>query len=196
MGIAELRATVEARAREQIDAVRAEAEQRAVRLLAEARAEVERRRGARVEQERRSLLREQVARLDEVRRGARGRVLRSREALLERVFAAARRAVDGEPSLLPEASEVATRVERALAALPAGPCHFVCSPPCAEAVEAALAGREDATIEIDPESSPGFLARGAEGRLEVDARWDALLEQRRAELAIEVLRRVAEAGPP
>lgn len=193
MGIADLRESVEQRAREQVAAVRRDAAERAERLLAEARAERERRREADLERERAVLRREAVARQSDARRAAREQVLRSREALLERVFAAARRAADADPALQPAPGVIAARVGDALTKLPVGPVTFTCSPELAEAVEASLRERADATVEIDPALSPGFVARGAEGRLEVDARWEALLEQRRSELSIEVLRRLGEA---
>jgi vacuolar-type H+-ATPase subunit E/Vma4 len=192
LGLADLRASVEQRARDEIAALQREATERAEHLLAEARAERARRREARLEDERRALRRELAGRRSEARRAARARVLRSREACLDAVFARARSAVEADPALLPEAGEIAARVEAALAALPPGPAVFTCSPGVAEAVEAALRDRDDARVEVAPDASPGFLARGAEGRLEVDARWEALLEQRREELAIELLHRLAE----
>jgi vacuolar-type H+-ATPase subunit E/Vma4 len=192
LGIAELRTAIVQQAEERVAAMRRDADEQSARLREETLAEVARRDAARLERERAALSRETDAQLARFRQAARGRVLEARASLLDRVFAAARRSLRDDPACSLTSAELSSRLERALAQLPAGAATIACSPCTASAALALLADRADVSVEVDSELSPGFRAIGADARLVIDASASALLEQQRDELAIEVLRRLHE----
>jgi len=194
MGVAELRAALEAEGRERAAGVLRAADEQVEKLLADARAEAARRRAAELRAQEAVLRREAHARLAQARRRAQRRVLEAREALLERVFAAAREAL-AEPSATAPAPDAAvTLVRQLLAHLPPGEASLVCAPFLAPAIEAALAGRGDVRVRSDPALAAGLRVSGAQGRLELDATPSTLLDLHRSELAIVVLREFERRG--
>jgi len=194
MGLAELRAALEAEGRERAAGVLRAADEQVEKLLADSRAEAARRRAAELRAQEAVLRREVRARLAQVRRRAQRRVLEAREALLERVFAAARELLAEPSATAPASDAVGALVRQVLAHLPPGEASLTCAPFLAPGVEAALAGRGDASVRSDPTLAAGLRVSAAQGRLELDATPSTLLDLHRGELALVVLRELEQRG--
>lgn len=189
MGIDALKAAVESEGRERASRIRREAEQQAAGLRADAAAELDRRVSRALHGEEPKLSREFGGRLAAVRREARGRVLGQRDALLDRVFEAAQRALPRDLEAPGARSAFEARLERALGELPDA-AVVRCPPALAEAARQAVARHAAVRVEEDPELAGGFRALAEHGRLEVDATLETLLALHRPRLSIEVLRRL------
>ena len=156
-----------------MEAIRRGAEERIAALRAEHEAAAAQHR-ADVLRRKELELRADLARdLAGARTAGQRRVLESRDALLERVFTAAR-------ALLPEA----------LGFVPPGPAVVTCSPGVAARLEGQLDARADLSVETRDDVAAGFRVTGADGALVVDATLARLLEGERPALSIEVLERL------
>jgi vacuolar-type H+-ATPase subunit E/Vma4 len=177
-----------------VEAIRREAEERIAALRAEQEAAAEQHRAdvlRRKEVELRAALAGDLA---GARAAGQRRVLESRDALLGRVFTAAR-------ALLPEALErpaarerLIERAREALGFVPPGPAVIACSQGVAAVLEGRLDARTDLSVETRDDVAAGFRITGADGALVVDATLERLLELERPALSIEVLDRLEGKG--
>jgi vacuolar-type H+-ATPase subunit E/Vma4 len=196
LGIDELRTAIEAEGRARVAAVLHDASEQAARIGRETQASADLHRRdalARAEAELRCDARMRVAKAE---RAARSRVLEARAGLLDRVFELAR---DALPAALeaPGARErLIAHAEPAMAHMPEGPVVVTASSDLSTALEATLGGREGVRVESDGELPAGFRVSSADGALVVDATLEKLLDLRRPELAIQVLRRLEERALP
>ena len=199
MRIEALTGALEAEGRQQATELRREAAEEAVRIHAEAEEAVARRVAEALRLQEVGLRREGEVRLAGVRREARARVLAEREAFLERVFDAARRAFPRDLEDPQVRRAFVRRLRRALPHL-TGTVVVRCAPDLAAAARDALPEGSEARVEPDPEleAEPGFRALAADGAVEVEATLPRLLERHRPHLAIGVLRDLERdrAGPP
>jgi vacuolar-type H+-ATPase subunit E/Vma4 len=192
VGIEELRQALEQEGRDRVAAILAEAEAEVERMRGDAERDVARERGERLAREEATLRRESHHRIAAERDSARRLVLEAREALLERVIELAAeelgRAIE-EPG---RRTWLLARAREALAHLPEGPSRLVASSAVAPALTEALADLADVRVEADPELAAGFRATSGDGAVLVDVTAPTLIEQRRATLAIDALRRLAQ----
>jgi vacuolar-type H+-ATPase subunit E/Vma4 len=192
VGIEALKTAVEAEGRERAARIRRAAEQEAARIRDEAENERDRRIARALRDREPGLRRELGGRLDAARREARARVLAQRDAFLDRVFDAARRALPRDLTTPGTRAAFEARLARALEQLPE-PVVVGCPPPLADVAGATVAGRAGVRVQPDPDLESGFRARCDEAGLEVDGTLATLLELHRPRLAIEVLHRLGAA---
>lgn len=188
MAVDALLAALERDADREVSRRRTEARERAGTIIARAAAAADLRRAAM--RERLSLARRaEVARhAAEATRDLKGRVLRARAELLERVFGrAAERLARIDPARWLE--RVPLLVEQTLRYLDPGRAVVVCRPEALEPVRAALGTRE-AKIEVREDAAAGLLGRTADGTVLVDNTLMARLERLRPDLAIRLLVRI------
>jgi len=169
-----------------------EAEERSAGIAARAGAETDRRRAMHLERlalGRRQAIERKVA---GARAEARARYLSAREALLERVFAMASASLERMPAARYAAS-VPRLIAEAARFLEGGPAVLRCPPDALAATEEATRGLPD--LAVEPADLPaGVVARSADGRVTVDNTLRAILDRRRAALAIGLAARI-EGGP-
>lgn len=188
MAVDALLAALERDADSEVSRRRTEARERAETIIARAAAAADRRRAAMME--RLSLTRRaEVARhAAEATRDLKGRVLRARAELLERVFGqAALRLARIEPGRWLE--RVPLLVEQTLRYLEPGRAVLVCRPEAEGPVRAAVGIRE-VKIEVREDAPAGLLGRTADGSVVVDNTLTARLERLRPDLAIRLLARI------
>ena len=138
-------------------------------------------------QARQAALRRELA---DARRAARRRELEAGEALLARVLARAR-------ALFPEVSGT-DEYRRSLTALCAEtlsylegvPCRIRCQPADVALVSAAVAQREDVTVEASTGVGPGLVAEALDGSVTIDQTLDARLTRLAGSLAMDLIAEV------
>ena len=124
--------------------------------------------------------------LSEARREARRRVLETRARTIEEVLGQARELVL-QGALAERMREAVPRLLRAaFERVGDGACRVRCSPELAEATREALGARTEVSVEPDEAVVAGVIVEAQEGRLVVDATPAALLEARRAHLAVAI----------
>ena len=188
MGLEELIGELERDGRERLDreleAARAEAERRS----GEAAARRERRRAEALAALDRELEAESAVALAEARRRARAGVLAAREAMLERVFDAARTRL-GEAARSSAATGLFERtLEESLLVVAGSPIVVRVSPALEAFVRERLAGREDVRLDVDGSTGSGFVVAAADGSVEVDGTLEGRLARLAPRLRVEVLR--------
>lgn len=188
MAVDALLAALERDADSEVSRRRTEARERAETIIARAAAAADRRRAAMME--RLSLTRRaEVARhAAEATRDLKGRVLRARAELLERVFGqAAERLAKIEPGRWLE--RVPLLVDQTLRYLEPDRAVLVCRPEAQEPVRTAV-GIQEVKIEVREDAPAGLLGRTADGSVVVDNTLTARLERLRPDLAIRLLARI------
>lgn len=186
-----------------IAALEREAAERASEILDQARAEASRIREAaerEVGRERAQVLDrgETAARIAAARRRAEASrkaaraVLEAREELLERVFGAAREALDEAGRSTAYREALPRHLAEALRFIDGG-AVVTCGPDLAEDVRRAIADRPDVEVRTDPAAPPGFAVGSMDGRVAVEGGLAERLARRADLLAIEILTRL-EAG--
>lgn len=187
-----------------LTALEREATAQAEALLAAARAEageIARDADARLERRRSDLLGSREAELrgaaattlGEARRRKRATVLEARQRLLERVLAAARARLP--EALASEAYRAALpeHLTQGLRAIGDEPAVIRCPEAIAPAVRAAVAGRQNVAVQVDPAGGSGVVIATADGTIEADNTLDGRIERLGPRLALEVLARLAAA---
>jgi vacuolar-type H+-ATPase subunit E/Vma4 len=122
--------------------------------------------------------------------------LEARDLLLERVFERASQELSRALAAPEARAWLEARVVEALALLPQGGGRVSASSEGAAVLARALEGREDVSVETDPELSGGFRATSADGAVVIDVTAPSLIARARAGLAPEVLRGLASDRPP
>jgi vacuolar-type H+-ATPase subunit E/Vma4 len=180
-----------AKATSMLDAARADAD----RILAQAEADMARRRKDALQLAGSGARAAEQARLAELRRTVRAAVMRTRAAMLDRVFERAR-ALFGAASCDPAFRAALPRhLEEALAyAGAADAVTLRCRPELAAALGALVADRPGVTVVEDDAVGWGIRLRDDASGLEVDNTLDARLDRARGALAIELLRAVEARG--
>jgi vacuolar-type H+-ATPase subunit E/Vma4 len=194
MALADLISRLEQEAQAQADAIQrdADAEVRAIREEAEQAA---------AEATARHLEHERAARhlasqreLARVRREARARELEARHAQLARILERAR-------ALLPEVAAstrylevLPSHAEEALSFVEGLRPRVRCQRRFAPALQAIVARHEGAQLVIDETVGPGVIAAAADGSVVVDNTLAARLSRAETRLAIELLKRISNAG--
>ena len=173
-------AEIEARSRREIDALEAESALAASRRQADALA-VERAR-------RRELLDRELA---EARRRVRDEALRARRAIVDRIMARAGELLDGASGDPAYVSAVGGRLRHALRFFGAG-AVVRCRAELAPAIRHALEGLADVVVEEAPGMAAGVTLSARDGSMDIDDTLPARLARLRDELAIELLREVAD----
>jgi vacuolar-type H+-ATPase subunit E/Vma4 len=176
-----------AEAERAMDAARGEAEE--IRTRTETL--VSRRRAEALDAREQALRADAAVRLAAVRRAGRRAVLDARQALLERVRAAARERIVAAES---EPASLARRLHAALACLGAQAVEIRCAPMLADPVRALTGDRAGTTVTVDPAAPHALLLRAKDGALEVDASLAGLFDRHWPELAVGVVREL-EAAP-
>jgi vacuolar-type H+-ATPase subunit E/Vma4 len=169
----------EGEARAVIDRARAEAAAIAERSTSRIRDELERRKAARASE---LAERESSARL-EARGESRRSALGARQALVDRVMAAAEQ-------LLGKAGTVEwleAETSRVLQYLPEGKAKVRCAPRDVASVKKLVAGRARTTVAADDGIAAGVIAESADGSLTVDGTLASRLARMRGALAIEIV---------
>jgi vacuolar-type H+-ATPase subunit E/Vma4 len=173
-------AEIEARSRREVDAIEAESARAASRrqtdVLAEQRAE----RRARLGRE-----------LAEARRRTRAEALRARGTVVDRVMARAAQLLDAAPRDPAYVSAVAGRLRLALGYFGDG-VVVRCRPELAPAVTEALAAVAGAVMTEEPAMAAGVTLSARDGSMDIDDTLPTRLAAMRDELAIEVLRELAD----
>jgi vacuolar-type H+-ATPase subunit E/Vma4 len=194
MALADLISRLEQEAQAQADAIQrdADAEVRAIREEAEQAA---------AEATARHLEHERAARhlasqreLARVRREARARELAARHAQLARILERAR-------ALLPEVAAstrylevLPSHAEEALSFVEGLRPRVRCQRRFAPALQGIVARHEGAQLVIDEAVGPGVIAEAADGSVVVDNTLAARLARAETRLAIELLKRISNAG--
>lgn len=173
-------AEIEARAQLEIDAIEAEDALTASRRQADALASERARR--------RELLDRELA---EARRRARAEALRARHAIVDRVMARAGELLDRAPKDPAYLSTQGARLRRAMGFF-AGGAVVRCRPELAPAAREALKEIEGVVVEETPGMAAGVTLSARDGSMDIDDTLPARLARLRDELAIELLREVAD----
>ena len=176
----------EAEAAALVDAARAEAEGITVETAARLAGERERRRAAGE-----ARLADVTARaVAQARRRTRAAVLKARQRMLDRVFAAAElalRTAEGAAAFL---ARLPDDLAEARSYLPAGRARVHCRPALRARVRRLTRGDAALSVEPDPDSGTGLRLVAADGSVEVDLTLETRLAQLRPVLALELLRLV------
>jgi vacuolar-type H+-ATPase subunit E/Vma4 len=187
MGLDVLLASLRRDARAEREEVLAAARTAAETLSADSGRRLDEQRDAVIARERARLSADAERRLGAARRAARDDVLRARQELLDRVFAAAR-------GLLPDAgltdayrAALPARLARALTFAGGGPVEVLCPAALVPSVRELVASREEVRVRVMPDILAGLRVRSADGRVEVEDTLEARLEAERAELSRGVL---------
>lgn len=196
MGMDDLIATLEREAEERCAGARETARREAEKIRREADERLERKRAEAAEALEAELDAREEAALAEARTATRAARLRARRRALDRVFRHARELLPGALRRPAYLASLPAALEGALACLPEDHVEIVCSPGLVEELRDAArsaAGRDVDVRESDA-APAGFLARGAESGVEVDATLATRLESARPDLEREVLADLEAAG--
>jgi vacuolar-type H+-ATPase subunit E/Vma4 len=184
-----LRAALEAEAQVRAGDVLRRAFEEAWRIRHEAEAEAARRLAWTLAPHEAKLRRAARHSIGAARHRAQERVLRERQALLDRVFDEAASEWGAIIASDTYQRSLAEQVKHALGYL-CGPAVIECPPSLAPMLRSAIRARDDVEVAVDPGVPPGFRVRAQDGSVQVDATLEARLERERPRLAIELLRRL------
>lgn len=185
-----------------LSALEREAQAQSEALLAAARAEaaeISRRSEELVARQRADVLRTREGELrgaaeatvGEARRAARATVLTARQQLIDRVFERAREMLPGASAGEAYRAVLPQHIAEALAALGDQPAVIRCDAGVADAVRSAVARKEHLVVRPEAGARAGVVVATTDGTIEVDNTLDGRLERVRAQLALEVMARVA-----
>lgn len=194
MPLEHLLSALEREARAQADALLAEARATAAQIAREAEERLAQRRGAVLGARAAELRRAAAAALAEVRWNGRRAVLEARQRLLDRVFAAAHALFAGAVAGEAYGAALPAHLTEALRSVGDEPAVIRCPAALAPRVRAAVAGREQVTVDADPAARPGIVVVTRDGAIVVDNTLEGRLERLRLRLAIAVLARLG--SPP
>lgn len=190
MPLEQLLAGLERDARAQADAELAEARATATGIARDADERLARRRGEALGVREAELRGAAEVALARTRREARRRVLEAREALLERVLAAARSLLPGAVTAEAYRTALPAQLAEALRAVGDGAAVIRCLPALVPAVEATLARHPQLAVQGDPAAPPGLTVVTADGAMEVDDTLDGRLDRMRVRLALDLIARL------
>lgn len=186
MGLPHLLEALERDATGEIARLRAAAEAEATRITAESSAAVAERRRMAADQSDRQRRSEVEHALTIARRVARRATLDARQRLLDRVFAAVAEQLPAALQLPAYQQSLSAALERALAAVGAGPLVIRCTPTLLSLLEP-LRKRDEITIVADPRIGNGFVVRVPDDTLEVLDTLEERLERQRPQLTRRVI---------
>ncbi len=190
MALDELLAALDREALAEAESIRTAARAACARIAAESETAVARRQAEGLEQRERELHAAAELQLSAARRAARRDTLVARQALLDRVLAAARERL---PAAECEPTALAARVAAALDAVGDGVAEVRCAPALVARVRRLVAARPGTTVLARDAAGSDLVVSAADGAVEVDASLAALLERRWPVLLVE-LARALEAG--
>lgn len=193
MALEELLARLEREAETRGEAILEEARAEAERIEHEAARRVARRREERLDGRESEIREELEVELAAERRRARAAMLRARDHLLERVFAAAAARLEGSEDEAARRRSLRRRLARVLAFVD-GPAVVAVAPEAEAELRNALGGREDVNVALEPGLGAGFVVRSRDGRLEIDERLGARLRSARDPLAVDMMKRIGRPG--
>lgn len=185
--IDELLATLERQSGAEIAQIRADGQARAAELTAASERRIAERRAATLGRRETEAHARHERELSRIRHAARARVLEARAALLERVFEQLRRALPSVATSSAYRAGLAARLRRLRAYSGETPVTIECMPALAAALRRLVKTNGDLRIRGDRHIAAGFRLVTTNGRVEIDARLDTLLERRRPRLALEAL---------
>jgi vacuolar-type H+-ATPase subunit E/Vma4 len=186
MGLSHLLEALERDANGEIARLRAAAETEAARITADSSAALAQRRRVALDESGRHRRHEVERALTVARRAARRAILEARQRCLDHVFAAVTAQLPAALQLPEYRKSLPAAVERALAALGAGPRVIRCPPSMLPLLDG-LGKRDEVTILTDANVGNGFLVSVPDGAVEVLDTLEESLERHRPALARRVL---------
>jgi vacuolar-type H+-ATPase subunit E/Vma4 len=186
MGLAHLLDALERDADGEIARLRAAAQTEATRITAESSAAVAERRRVALDESDRSRRSEVERALTIARRAARRAILEARQQLLIRVFATVAEQLPAALHLPAYRQSLSAALERALAALGAGPLVIRCTPALLPLLER-FRKRGEITINADANVGNGYVVAVPDGTVEVLDTLEERLERQRPQLARRVI---------